>query len=99
EGRDEPSQRPLVAGVVDPVLRQAGEPLAVVEPELLAEPARHTRVTPGLERDRVDVDETPGRDNAGNAEDQPADSLSVAMRKRDPAPEEVRGDRRQIVTE
>ena len=66
EGRDEPAQRPLVARVVDPVLGQVREP-AVVEPELVPEPARHARVAPRLQRDGVDVDEPPGRDERADA--------------------------------
>ena len=77
EGRDEPAQRPLVARVVDPVLRQAGEALAVLEPELLAEPAGHARVAPGLERDRVDVDEPPGGDDRRRRRGSPSRSAPV----------------------
>ena len=99
ERRDEPAQRPLVAEVVDPVLRQAREALAVVEPELLAEPARHAGVAPGLQRDGVDVDEPPGRDDTRDAEDRPTEAAPVGMAERDPAAEEVGGNGDQIVAE
>ena len=96
ERRDEPAQRPLVAGVVDPVLGQAGE-AAVLEPELLPEPAGHTRVAPGLQGDGVDVDQPPRRDDGGDAEDQPAGDPAIAGREGDAAAEEVAGDRGQVV--
>src|SRR6266545_1688685 len=69
ERRDEPSQRTLVARVVDEVFRQPRKSL-VVEPELLAEPAGGAGIAPPLERDRVDVDEAEGRDGAAGADDE-----------------------------
>ena len=99
EGRDEPAQRPLVPRVVDEVLRQAGKALAVIEPELLAEPAGHSGVAPGLERDGVDVYEPPGGDDARRGEDRVADPAPIIVAERDRATEEVGGDRGQVVPE
>jgi hypothetical protein len=61
--RHEPPKRiRLVAGVVHPVLGKTGEP-PVVEPELLAVPARHAGVAPPLQRHEVDVEQPPERDH------------------------------------
>ncbi len=84
EGRDETAERPLVAGVVDEVLREAGE-ATVVEPELLLEPAGHARVAPELQRDGVDVDEPPEGDGGRRGEDEcrdPAQLGAVEVRLR-----------------
>ena len=99
ERRDEPAQRVLVARVVEPVLRQPGEALAVVETELLAEPSGDSGVAPGLERDRVDVDEPPRGDDPRGGEDRVTEPAPVVVAERDPAAEEVRRDGSQVVAD
>ena len=93
EGRDEPAQRPLVAGVVDEVLRQARDSRPVVEPELLREPAGHARVAPGVEWDRVDVDQPPSGDRCGRSEHEQTDPAELVAPEVEAAAEHVRGDR------
>ena len=83
----------LVAGVEDEVLRQAPRAV-VVEAELLVEVGGNARVFPALDRNGVHLHDPEHGDAGGGDEHEPPQ-----RRQLDRAPEEVRGDAREVVSQ
>ncbi len=83
----------LVAGVEDEVLRQAPRAV-VVEAELLVEVGGNVGVLPALDRHRVHLHDPEHGDAGGGDEHEPPQ-----RRQLDRAPEEVRGDAREVVSQ
>ena len=98
ERRDQAPVRVAVACVVDEVLGQIREAAAVLEPELVGEPASGPRArAPPRQRDRVDVDDAERGHPAGGRDDGGVDAAALPLPQIEAAAEQVAGDREQVL--
>ena len=97
ERRDEPPDRILlVARVEHPVLRQTRQ-APIAETELVPKPPGHARVAPPLQRDGVDVDQAPQREQDRGAGKREGDAPPRRRGEHEQAAEEIGGNGQQVV--